>query len=213
MKYSPRSLYRNCDRAAGLGRYILRSGVVRNNIQRLYDPLYLPSSSFAPPSASTRQTRKQSQARCALPNTTPSDCSPHPDADPAARGRKRGFSQATSSPSCVQNSARKLETLHTQSRGQGQQHTAQFCTQRFLIGLQQSHQLDVNCPNVMLHRQGGNSNRHLINADMLIEELKQQLDENIDQDCTPMGVCGATEAPFKVTCTAYGYSGRQGNDV
>lgn len=58
----------------------------------------------------------------------------------------------------------------------------------------------------MLHRQGGNSNRHLINADMLIEQLKQRLDENIDQDCTPIGGCGATGVPFKVTCTAYGYT-------
>jgi hypothetical protein len=56
----------------------------------------------------------------------------------------------------------------------------------------------------MLHRQRGNSNRHIIDADMLIEQLKQQLDENIDQDCTPKGGCGATGAPFKVTCTAYG---------
>ncbi|KAL3428561.1 hypothetical protein BDV09DRAFT_190842 [Aspergillus tetrazonus] len=170
------------------------------------DPLYLPSSSPTPPPASTRQTRKQSQARCAPPNATPGDGPPYPDADPAPGGRKRGFSQVPSSPSSARKSARKLEALHTQSGGQGQQHTAQFCTQRCLIGLQQGHQLDDNCPNVMLHRQGGNSNRHLINADMLIEQLKQRLDENIDQDCTPIGGCGATGVPFKVTCTAYGYT-------
>ncbi|KAL4763531.1 uncharacterized protein BDW70DRAFT_148645 [Aspergillus foveolatus] len=90
---------------------------------------------------------------CAPHNATRRDGSPDPDADPAAGGRRRGFSQ---------------------------QHTAQFCTQQRLIGLQQGHQLDDNCPN--------------------------QLDENIDQDCTPMGFCGATGAPFKVTCTAYGYT-------
>ncbi|KAL4821546.1 hypothetical protein BDW67DRAFT_190958 [Aspergillus spinulosporus] len=170
------------------------------------DPLYLPSSSPTPPPTSTRQTRKQSQARCAPPSPTPSDGSPDPDADPAAGGRKRGSSQITSSPSSAQISARKSAALHTQSGGQDQQHTAQFCTQQCLLGLQQGHQLDYNCPNVKLHRQGGNSNRHLINADMLIEQLKQQLDKNIDQDCTPMGDCGATGAPFKVTCTAFGYT-------
>ncbi|KAL4749043.1 hypothetical protein BDW72DRAFT_205080 [Aspergillus terricola var. indicus] len=122
------------------------------------------------------------------------------------RGRKRGFSQVTSSPSSARKSARLAESLHTQSGGQVRQHTAQFCTQRCLLGLQQGRQLDDNCPNVMLHRQGGNSNQHLINADMLIQQLKQQLDENIDQDCTPLGGCGATGAPFKVTCTAYGYT-------
>ncbi|KAL4776876.1 hypothetical protein BDW60DRAFT_213467 [Aspergillus nidulans var. acristatus] len=148
---------------------------------RVYiNPLYLPSSSLSPPPASTRQTRKQSQARCALPNSTPSD--------------------VTSSPSSARKSARNSEDLHTQNGGQGQQHTTRFCTQRCLLGLQQGHQLDDNCPNVMLHRQRGNSNRHIIDADMLIEQLKQQLDENIDQDCTPKGGCGATGAPFKVTC-------------
>ena len=40
----------------------------------------------------------------------------------------------------------------------------------------------------------------------MASQLKQQLDENIDRDCTPLGGCGATGAPFKVTCTAYGYT-------
>lgn len=85
------------------------------------DPLYLPSSSPTPPPASTRQTRKQSQARCAPPNATPGGGPPYPDADPAPGGRKRGFSQVTSSPSFARKSARKSEALHTQSGGQGQQ--------------------------------------------------------------------------------------------
>jgi hypothetical protein len=38
MKYLPRSLNRNCDRTHRTRRYILRSGVVRNNIQSLYQP-------------------------------------------------------------------------------------------------------------------------------------------------------------------------------
>lgn len=58
----------------------------------------------------------------------------------------------------------------------------------------------------MLHRQGRNSSQHPIDAQTLIEQLKQQLDENIDRDCTPLGGCGASGVPFKVTCTAYGYT-------
>ncbi|KAE8307944.1 hypothetical protein BDV41DRAFT_583967 [Aspergillus transmontanensis] len=66
--------------------------------------------------------------------------------------------------------------------------------------------LDDCCPNVELHRQGGTSNQHLIDASGLVRRIKQQLDQNLDVDCTPMGGCGASGAPFKITCTAYGYT-------
>lgn len=36
--------------------------------------------------------------------------------------------------------------------------------------------------------------------------VKQQLDENLDRECTPIGGCGSYGAPFKVTCAAYGYT-------
>lgn len=36
--------------------------------------------------------------------------------------------------------------------------------------------------------------------------LKIQLGENRDKDCTPFGTCGSYGAPFKLTCTAYGYT-------
>ncbi|KAL5001751.1 hypothetical protein BDV10DRAFT_192049 [Aspergillus recurvatus] len=126
---------------------------------------------------------------CAPPNSTPRDGAPDSDADSAPGRRKRGCSQDTSSPSrrSLQRSARHIGPRHAQS-GEGQQHTAVFCTQRCLLGLQQGGQLDNNCPNVMLHRQGGNGSQHLINTDTLAQRLKQQLDENIDRDCTPGGL-------------------------
>ena len=40
----------------------------------------------------------------------------------------------------------------------------------------------------------------------LVQMIKQQLDENLDRNCTPMGGCGLYGAPFKVTCAAYGYT-------
>ncbi|KAK9245763.1 hypothetical protein V1506DRAFT_521583 [Lipomyces tetrasporus] len=91
-------------------------------------------------------------------------------------------------------------------RGSGQHHTAKFCTQLCLLGLQHGGILDSHCPNVELHRQGRDNDRHLISTERLVQLLKQQLDENIDHDCTPFGVCGAYGAPFKVTCVPYGYT-------
>ncbi|KAE8361555.1 hypothetical protein BDV27DRAFT_160604 [Aspergillus caelatus] len=165
---------------------------------------YLPSSSPVEPTQQ-RRVPTRSRAQCA-PNTMEREDSPDSDTDSAPGGRKRGFSQVTSSPSSpsVQRSARQTGSQQNE-RGR-YQHNAQFCTQQCLLGLQRGGTLDDHCPNAELHRQGGTSNQHLIDAKGLVRQLKQQLDENLDRDCTPMGGCGASGAPFKITCTAYGYT-------
>ncbi|KAK9376559.1 uncharacterized protein V1513DRAFT_423498 [Lipomyces chichibuensis] len=75
---------------------------------------------------------------------------------------------------------------------------ANFCTQRCLRGLQQGGMLDSQCPNVELHRQVRDSDRHLISSKRLMQPLKQQRDEDLDHNCTPFGACGAYNAPFKI---------------
>ncbi|KAK2794471.1 hypothetical protein FQN50_009903 [Emmonsiellopsis sp. PD_5] len=166
---------------------------------------YLPSSSPVESPTQQRRIPTRSRAQCA-PNTVVHEDSPDSDMDSAPSGRKRGFSQVTLSPSSpsVQRSARQTGG---QQDGRGRyQHNAQFCTQRCLLGLQRGGTLDDRCPNVELHRQCGTSNQHLIDASGLVRQIKQQLDQNLDRDCTPMGGCGASGAPFKITCTAYGYT-------
>lgn len=54
-----------------------------------------------------------------------------------------------------------------------------------------------------------------INAEDLVRLLKVQIDENLDKNCTPFGICGSYGAPFKLTYTAYNiwlYSRWEGND-
>jgi len=121
----------------------------------------------------------------------------------ASGQRKRGFSEVGSSPP-VQRVVRQA-TLQI-SDGRHGQHNAHFCTQRCLHGLQQGGLLDDACPNVMLHKQGRDGRRHAIDSATLVQLVKRQLDDNIDWNCTPMGGCGASGAPFKVTCAAYGYT-------
>ncbi|KAH8431444.1 uncharacterized protein LDX57_009106 [Aspergillus melleus] len=166
---------------------------------------FLPSS---PPESPTggRRPPTRSQTQCAPSDSILRGHHSESDEDPALRGQKRRFSRVASSPLSppVQRSARQTGSGNAPS-GQNQRHQAQFCTQRCLLGLQQEGLLDENCPNVTFHRKGGNSNRHLINAETLVQQIKQQLDENID-DCTPMGGCGASGAPFKITCAVYGYT-------
>ncbi|KAJ5544138.1 hypothetical protein N7494_005417 [Penicillium frequentans] len=62
------------------------------------------------------------------------------------------------------------------------------------------------CPNVDHHRRGQDDpTQHPISAEDLMISLKGQLDENIDR-CIPLGACGSYGAPFKLTCTIYGYT-------
>lgn len=171
-----------------------------------------PSSDYQPsspplesPTAEGRRVPTRSQASCApsdVRHRTQSPDSSGSDSNQAA-GRKRGFSQVTSSPS-AQRAARQRETGNNQG-GQSRRHDAQFCTQRCLLGLQTGGILDDCCPNMKLHRRGQDDLKHPITSEDLVRSLKAQLDENIDR-CTPLGSCGAYGAPFKLTCAAYGYT-------
>ncbi|CAG8095457.1 unnamed protein product [Penicillium olsonii] len=169
-----------------------------------------PSSNYEPsspplesPTAGRRVTTR-SQTSCAPSDSRhrlPSPGSSESDSNQAT-GRKRGFSQVTSSPS-AQRAARQSET-----RPGPDSHSvradSKFCTQRCLLGLQAGNILDEHCPNVELHRRGRGSMKHAITSADLMKLLKAQLDENIDR-CVPFGICGAYGAPFKLACAKYGY--------
>ena len=167
---------------------------------------YLPSSPLDSPTGKGRRISTRSRPGCSPSDTVnhaPRGESPDSDPNQGAPARKRGISQVISFPS-TQRSTR--QTTHDAYSDQYQQHVMPFCTQRCLLGLQQNSTLDANCPNIALHRHGQNENRHHINAERLVELLKQQLDEDLDHNCTPFGNCGAYGAPFKITCATYGYT-------
>ena len=167
---------------------------------------YFPSSPLESTSGQTRRISTRSQGHCAEDGRSrrePMDSSDS-DTNPSTQGRKRGFSQIMSSPLSQRGSTRPAGS--TAPSDQRQQHTSRFCTQRCLLGLQRGEALDVLCPNVDLHRHGQESNRHCINADGLVQLLKEQLDRDLDHNCTPFGDCGSYGAPFKITCATYGYT-------
>ncbi|PCG88212.1 Lipopolysaccharide kinase [Penicillium occitanis (nom. inval.)] len=167
---------------------------------------YFPSSPLESTSGQTRRISSRSRGTCMdveVPQTESMDSSDS-DTNPAAHGRKRGFSQIMSSPSSQRSATRPADSTHPGD--QRQQHTSRFCTQRCLLGLQQKGILDGSCPNVHLHRLGHQGNRHVIDANKLVQLLKDQLDQDLDHNCTPFGVCGSYGAPFKITCAAYGYT-------
>lgn len=168
-------------------------------------PEFLESSSpVESPRAPARRVPTRSQGSCApsdLRDRTGSLDSSGSESDYAVSGRKRGFSQVEVSPS--QRLSRQNE--RDNQRDISQRQHAQFCTQRCLLGLQNGGTLDNSCPNVHIHRQSGDGVQHPINAAKLVLCLKQQIDENIDR-CIPFGTCGSYGAPFKLTCSPYGYT-------
>ncbi|KAL4927576.1 uncharacterized protein BDV17DRAFT_282469 [Aspergillus undulatus] len=67
--------------------------------------------------------------------------------------------------------------------------------------------LDQNCPNTESHRQN-NLNQDPLDASTLVRMIKEQLDKDLDHNLDPLDLCGAYNAPLKVTCATHGYTGQ-----
>ncbi|KAJ5348587.1 uncharacterized protein N7506_001840 [Penicillium brevicompactum] len=164
---------------------------------------YLTSSS--PITSGPRVTTRAAASCAPLSSPRHRESSSDSEADPtASAGRKRGYSQVKSSPP-TQRSALRADRQGTQS-GQSRSHDAPYCTQKCLLGLQQGGTIDPGCPNTELHMLGGKADCHPISAADLVKKLKVQLDLDLDHNCTPIGPCGSSGAPFKITCATFGYT-------
>ncbi|KAJ5117650.1 hypothetical protein N7448_011282 [Penicillium atrosanguineum] len=171
----------------------------------------LPSSSPLPSPSEGRRVPTRSRTGCAPSEIRPRSRSPNSSGSDTNQtaGHKRRISRVSSSQVTPSPTARRPG--HQQESGHDQEdhsrrRTAQFCTQRCLLGLQTGNFLDELCPNVDHHRRGQDDpTQHSISTEDLMLSLKSQLDENIDR-CIPLGGCGSYGAPFKLTCTKYGYT-------
>jgi len=92
---------------------------------------------------------------------------------------------------------------NTNSRSGSKGRQRQYCTQGCLLGIVRGMALDERCPNVSLHRRHGN--RHAINMREFKKLVRRQLQEDLDNDCEPLGSQGARGALFKLTLASHGY--------
>jgi hypothetical protein len=92
----------------------------------------------------------------------------------------------------------------TSSEPEGQ--IRQYCTQMCLLGLRRGWALDEECPNVWSHRKPRRGNRHPIDAADFARLVREQLGQNRDRDCEPLGKSGAKGALFQLTLAQYGYT-------
>ncbi|KAK9237156.1 hypothetical protein V1525DRAFT_173960 [Lipomyces kononenkoae] len=170
--------------------------------------LYSPSPSLGAPVGGGHRPTTRSQTRCGPQETMhrpESMDSSDSDSNQATSGRKRTLDQISSSAPLTQPSSQQRDSS-SHRRGRRWHYRAEFCTQKCLLGLQRGGLLDSQCPNVELHRQGQDTKRHLISTERLVQLVKQQLDEDLDHNIKPFGVCGSYGAPFKITYVPYGYT-------
>ncbi|KAK8912237.1 hypothetical protein VCV18_012634 [Metarhizium anisopliae] len=168
---------------------------------------YQPSSSppIESPTAEGRRVPTRSRACRASQEAQQRAESPDSsgsDTGPAVAQRKRGISQVSPS---AQPPSRTRSFQGDRGNSPGQ-HDAKFCTLHCLLGLQRRGVLDDKCPNVRLHQQDEKNKTHPITAEQLVCSLKEQLNRNLDRDCTPFGRSGRSGAPFKLTCATFGYT-------
>lgn len=80
--------------------------------------------------------------------------------------------------------------------------SGQYCTQKCLLGLVKGGPLDTLCPNMRGHGQSC----HQIDLPAFIVLIRQQLSEDLDTDCKPVGVPGACGVLFRVRLKSHGYT-------
>ncbi|KAK9481649.1 hypothetical protein V1527DRAFT_99870 [Lipomyces starkeyi] len=173
-----------------------------------------PSSSVLSPPKKTRQYDLRSRDRCRS-DVAPSRTSAHSsdsDSNGASSGpnnssgRKRSLSSQLSSSSDHER-ARGSKSRDAGRGGEHRSHASwQYCTQRCLMGLRNKGYLDVCCPNERRHRRGQKTDRHFVDNADVVRLIKQQLDKDLDNYCTPLGLWGIRGALFKLTLFSYGYT-------
>ena len=89
--------------------------------------------------------------------------------------------------------------------GEGHKHNLPYCTHKCLQGVAQRGRLDPECPNRALHPSTKRL-RHTIDAATFSTLLRNQLDSDMDHNCTPLGIQGARGALFKLTLASHGYT-------
>ena len=92
------------------------------------------------------------------------------------------------------------DTSKPNSDGRGQR---RYCTQACLLGIARKSSLDQKCPNAPLHCTRGK--QHAIDLEEFVRLVREQLAEDLDHDCEPLGLQGARGALFKIALTSHGY--------
>lgn len=119
-------------------------------------------------------------------------------------GRERGDINTLSKSRCQEK--RKSSAISDPGWSQTKSQARNYCTQTCLLGLKKGDILDSSCPNVLLHRVGGDDTRHAINVEELGPLVREQLGQNMNQRREPLRKQSARSALFKMTLASHEYT-------
>ncbi|KAF2174662.1 hypothetical protein K469DRAFT_681013 [Zopfia rhizophila CBS 207.26] len=200
LKTPPRDQMRRAEAAAQL-----------NSWEVMYDDLLdtipvqdAPSSEYRPPRHDgflrmspvqlRRRPAQTGSPSCWQPQDQhdPSDEEPDPDTPSRQRPSPQHLSRTQATAGSLSSSRNSRQGVQS----------GQYCTQKCLLGLVKGGPLDTSCPNVRDH--GGS--RHRIDLPTFLVLIRQQLSEDLDTDCKPVGVPGACGVLFRVRLKSHGYT-------
>ena len=94
----------------------------------------------------------------------------------------------------------------SRSTGNDDIHQRQYCTQTCLIGLVRGSPLDKACPNAIAHQVQGSHGYHALDQKALAARIRDQVEEDPDHGCEPLGKQGSRGTLFKMTLDSHGYT-------
>ncbi|KAI9738026.1 MAG: hypothetical protein M1818_005454 [Claussenomyces sp. TS43310] len=97
------------------------------------------------------------------------------------------------------------DTTTAPTSGSGVQ-DQEYCTQACLLSLVRNERLCGACPNAHLHRSMSADGYHALSQKTLEQSITQQLHQDLDHGCKPLGKQGARGALFRLTLDQYGYT-------
>lgn len=111
-------------------------------------------------------------------------------------------SRQRSSPQCPPRTQNNVTSSSPGRDSRRSVQSGQYCTHSCLRGLVEGGSLDMLCPNARDHGES----HHRIDRPTFLTLIRQQLSEDLDTDCRPVGLHGARGALFQVRLTSHGYT-------
>jgi hypothetical protein len=200
LKTPPRSQKWRANAVAQLNSWV----VTYNDILDIIPLEDVPSSEYRPPSNDTFLRMSPIQLRQRVAPTSSPGCGEPSEHDEASDNEPDPDtpSRPPFSHSLITRTSAPTGSSPPSGDRRGGSQSGQYCTQKCLLGLVKGDLLDTSCPNVRCH----GDIYHQINQRTLLDLVSQQLFEDMDTDCTPIGGPGACGVPFRIRLKSHGYT-------
>ena len=130
--------------------------------------------------------------------------------DSSSDGSSEGPSTLQDTPSRPTAIKRKRASTEGNTKqttsGPGSQRVRQYYTMKCLTGIRYRQDLDPKCPNYIEHQKATELRVHVLDLNTFTQQVRSQLNADMDHNCDPMGIQGSRGALFKITLASHGYT-------